>query len=150
MADNPQEFPTIIGPDASFKGELSFEKGVRLQGKFEGNILTQGRLHVTKEAHMSADVDAGAISVEGNVKGKLNASDRIELKQSARVDGDIRANKLTVDEGAVFNGHISVGPEAVKGGAGGGGAAGAARPAQQTARPVIGTMPQGQGVKQPA
>ena len=29
MADpNQQEFPTIIGPDASFKGELTFEKGV--------------------------------------------------------------------------------------------------------------------------
>ena len=29
MADggNQQEFPTILGPDASFKGELTFEKG---------------------------------------------------------------------------------------------------------------------------
>ena len=48
MADagNQQEFPTVIGPDASFKGELSFEKGLRLMGKFEGKINTPGRLHV--------------------------------------------------------------------------------------------------------
>ena len=30
MAEGGQEFPTILGPDANFKGELSFEKGMRL------------------------------------------------------------------------------------------------------------------------
>ena len=115
MADNAgQEFPTIIGPDASFKGELSFEKGMRLQGKFEGKINTAGRLHIAKEAKMQADVEAAAIIVEGDVRGNLTASDRIELKSSARYEGDLHAAKLVVDEGAAFNGHVTVGPEASK------------------------------------
>ncbi len=117
MADtNPTDFPTILGPDASFKGELTFEKGMRLQGRFEGSINTPGRLHVSREAKMSADVEAGAIIVEGDVKGNLSANDRIELKSTARYEGDLRASKLVVDEGAVFSGHVTVGPEAVKGG----------------------------------
>lgn len=114
MADNIGEFPTIIGPDASFKGELTFEKGLRLQGKFEGKINTAGRLHVAKEARLNADVDAGTITVEGEVKGNLTAADRIELKNSARYEGDLSASKLVVEEGAVFSGHVSVGPEAVR------------------------------------
>src|SRR3989440_10005598 len=99
MADAPgnSEYPTTLGPDASFKGELSFEKGLRLQGKFEGKITSAGRLHVAKEAHMQADVETSAIVVEGEVKGNLTASDRIELKNSARYEGDLRATKLTVD-----------------------------------------------------
>ena len=109
-----QEYPTTLGPDASFKGELTFEKGMRLQGKFEGKITTPGRLHVAREAHMQADVDAGAIIVEGDVHGNLTASDKIELKQSTRYEGDLRASKLVVDEGAVFSGHVTVGPDAVK------------------------------------
>ncbi|MEO6434190.1 MAG: polymer-forming cytoskeletal protein [Tepidisphaeraceae bacterium] len=109
-----QEFPTIIGPDATFKGEMTFEKGLRLMGKFEGRINTGGRLHIAKEARMQADVESAAIIVEGEVKGNLTASDRIELKQSARLEGDLRATKLTVDEGAVFSGHVTVGPDAVK------------------------------------
>jgi cytoskeletal protein CcmA (bactofilin family) len=126
MADgNQQEFPTIIGPDASFKGELTFEKGMRLMGKFEGRINTAGRLHVAKEARMQADVESGAIIVEGDVKGNLTANDRIELKQTCRLEGDLRATKLTVEEGAVFSGHVTVGPDAVKG-----------RPAQPAARPA--------------
>jgi cytoskeletal protein CcmA (bactofilin family) len=106
-----QEFPTILGPDANFKGELSFEKGMRLMGRFEGKVSTPGRIHVAREAKMSADVEAGAIVVEGDVQGNLMANDRIELKQTARYEGDLRATKLVVDEGAVFNGHVSVGPD---------------------------------------
>ncbi len=109
-----QEYPTVLGHDAVFKGELTFEKGLRLNGKFEGKINTAGRLHVSKEAKLQADVEAGAIVVEGEVTGNLVANDRIELKQSARYEGDLRASKLVVDEGAVFSGHVTVGPEAVK------------------------------------
>ena len=122
MADGPnqaqgnQEFPTVLGPDATFKGELSFEKGMRLMGRFEGKVNTPGRVHITREAKMSADVEAGGIVVEGEVQGNLSAADRIELKNSARYEGDLRASKLVVDEGAVFNGHVSVGPDSVKGG----------------------------------
>ena len=123
-----EEFPTVIGPDASFKGELTFEKGMRLQGKFEGKINTPGRVHIAREAKLQADVEAGAVIIEGEVKGNLIASDRVELKQSARYEGDLQASKLVVDEGAVFSGHVTVGPDAVKGGARPVGQHGAARP----------------------
>lgn len=115
MADiSNQEFPTVLGPDAVFKGELTFEKGLRLQGKFEGTINSVGRLHISKEAKLTGDVEASAIIVEGEVKGNLTAADRIELKASARYEGDVHASKLVVDEGAAFNGHVTVGPDAVK------------------------------------
>ena len=118
MADGnpgPGEFPTVLGPDANFKGELSFEKGMRLMGKFEGRITSAGRLHIAKEAKMQADAESGAIVVEGEVKGNLTAADRVELKSTARIEGDLRATKLTVEEGAVFTGHVAIGPDAVKG-----------------------------------
>jgi cytoskeletal protein CcmA (bactofilin family) len=138
MADNSgTEFPTIIGPDASFKGELTFDKGLRLQGKFEGKINSGGRLHVAREARMQADVDAAQIIVEGEVRGNLSASDRVELKASARCEGDLRASKLVVDEGAVYSGNVTVGPDAVKGGPRPqGGAGGALRPTPVVATPV--------------
>jgi cytoskeletal protein CcmA (bactofilin family) len=106
-----QEFPTILGPDANFKGELNFDKGMRLMGRFEGKINTPGRVHIAKEAKMQADVEAGAIIVEGDVQGNMSANDRIELKQTARYEGDLRATKLVVDEGAIFSGHVTVGPD---------------------------------------
>ena len=149
MADagSNQEYPTILGPDANFKGEMNFEKGLRLQGRFEGKMNTPGRLHVAKEARMQADVDCGALIVEGDVKGNLSANDRIELKSTARYEGDLRTSKLTVDEGAVFNGHVTVGPEAIKNrppGAQGAPGAGAGAPRMANMPPA---QPQGQPVK---
>src|SRR5687768_3007146 len=136
--------PTILGPAANFKGEMSLEKVLRLKGRFEGRMNTPGRLQMAREARLQADVDCGALIVEGDVKGNLSANDRIELKSTARYEGDLRASKLTVDEGAIFNGHVSVGPEAVKNkpaGAPGGGAGaqprvGATGPAQPQGQPV--------------
>lgn len=125
-----QEFPTIIGQDASFKGEMTFEKGLRLQGKFEGKVSSAGRLHVAKEARLTADCEVGSIIVEGEVKGNLTAQDRIEFKSSARYEGDLRASKLVVDEGAIFSGNVTVGPDAVKRGAA------PAAPATPAARPA--------------
>ena len=116
MADNNQDTPTILGPDANFKGELSFEKGMRLHGRFEGKITTPGRVIIAKEAKMQADVDAGSILVEGDVRGNLSVTDRVEMKNSARYEGDLRASKLVMEEGAVFSGHVTVGPEATKSG----------------------------------
>jgi len=114
MADATNDFPTVLGPDAIFKGELTFEKGMRLQGRFEGKINTAGKLHIAREAKLQADVEANGIIVEGEVKGNLQAQDRIELKQTARYEGDLKAAKLIVEEGAVFTGHVTVGPDAVK------------------------------------
>jgi cytoskeletal protein CcmA (bactofilin family) len=60
-----QEFTTVLGPDASFKGDLTFEKGMRLHGKLSGTVTTAGRLHVAREAKMDAEVEAGSIILEG-------------------------------------------------------------------------------------
>lgn len=110
----PVEFPTVIGADAIFKGELAFEKGVRVDGRVEGKIATKGHLAVSQGGQLQADVDAGSIIIEGEVKGNLTAGDRVELRKSARLKGDITASKLLVMEGAAFNGHCSIGPEAHK------------------------------------
>ncbi len=111
------EFTTVIGADANFKGELTFEKGVRVDGRIEGKVTTKGNLAVSNAGKLQADVNAGAIVVEGEVQGNLTASNRVELRKTARLKGDIRATKLLVAEGATFIGHCTVGANASQAGA---------------------------------
>lgn len=110
VSDN--DFPTIIGTDASFKGELSFEKGVKILGSFEGRISTKGNLVVASEGSIQADVEAGTITVEGEINGNISAQDLVELKNSARLQGDLRCERLIVVDGAHFVGHCNVGSDA--------------------------------------
>ena len=106
--------PTVLGSDSTFKGEATFDKSMSVHGRFEGKITTAGTLHVAREARMEVEVEAGQIVVEGEVHGQLTAGQRLELKQSARYEGDVHASRMVVEEGAIFSGHMSVGPDAVK------------------------------------
>ncbi len=108
-AEGNGEYPTIIGPDAKFKGELSFEKGVRVIGQFEGTIKSKGHLHVAEGARLKADVDAGDIDVDGEIKGNVTANGKVNLKSSARLEGDLHTARLEVADGATFIGNCVVG-----------------------------------------
>lgn len=112
MADTDAngEYPTILGADARFKGELEFDKGVRLLGTFDGSIKSKGRLHVAPGAKLNAEVNAADVQVEGEVRGNLTASGRVHLKSTARLEGDLKTARLEVTEGAVFIGRCEVGP----------------------------------------
>ena len=109
MADVDNEYPTTIGADAVFKGQLQFEKGVRLLGKFEGEINSDGQLLVAEGATLTGDVKASAIRIEGRVQGNLEAKNKIQLTASARLEGDVQTQRLEVAEGAVLVGRCTVG-----------------------------------------
>jgi cytoskeletal protein CcmA (bactofilin family) len=109
MSDTGSEYPTTIGADASFKGQLQFEKGARVLGKFEGEITTKGQMLIAEGATLSGEVRSGDIRVEGQVNGNLHATGKIELAASARLEGDIQASRLEVAEGAVLIGRCTVG-----------------------------------------
>lgn len=113
MADTGTE-PTVIGNDIHIKGEMTFQKTVRLTGTFEGSITGQGELQISKGAACKANVDAAAVVVDGIVEGNLVAKEKVQLNSSGVVRGDIVAGQMVMTEGASFFGQCSVGPEAVK------------------------------------
>jgi cytoskeletal protein CcmA (bactofilin family) len=112
MTDSNSEYPTILGPDARFKGELSFDRGVRIEGAFDGHIKSKGTLHVAEGAKVSANVEAASVRVEGECKGNLTATEKLQLMATAKMEGDIRANRLEIADGAIFIGNVIVGQAA--------------------------------------
>ena len=109
MASSNDEFSTTIGPDAVIKGQLQFEKGIRLMGKVEGEIDTGGELFIGESATLSGDAKAATIRLEGRVKGNLTADSKVQLSASARLEGDLQTARLEVAEGAVLVGRCSIG-----------------------------------------
>ncbi len=113
MADstpNKDDYATVIGPDAEFKGELTFQGGVRVDGKFEGSISTSGKVLVSKGGELKAEVKSNSLVLEGRLIGNLSAQDRVELRATGQMHGDLKAAKLLVVEGATFVGRCEVGP----------------------------------------
>lgn len=105
---------TVIGGDVVIKGEISVEKGLRIDGQIEGAITTKGKVLVGKSGQLRAEVRAGILIVEGKISGNITVMDRVQIDASGQVHGDLTAGKLAVAEGATFVGKINVGPEALK------------------------------------
>ena len=110
MADSSQEFATIIGADANFKGDLKFESAAKFLGRFEGSISSKGKVHIADGSQCKATIAAKEVAVEGHIEGNVEASDRIEVKPTGIVTGDIIAARMTMAEGASINGYCRIGP----------------------------------------
>lgn len=109
MPSTNGEFSTTIGPDAVFKGELSFKKDLRLLGRVEGAIKSAGSLLIGDGATLEGDAKAGSIRLDGRVKGNLIADGKVHLSASARLEGDLCTARLEVAEGAVLVGMCTIG-----------------------------------------
>jgi cytoskeletal protein CcmA (bactofilin family) len=98
----------LLGRGSEFEGKLTFEGTVRIDGKFNGTILTDDTLVVGEGAKVSAEVTCGTIIVHGEVVGNIRARGAVELHQPARVRGNIETPSLMVDRGVVFEGQAKM------------------------------------------
>ncbi len=109
MAQSNDEFDTVLGADATFKGDLSFESAAKVLGRFEGSIKAKGRVYVADGSTCKATLIAKEIAVEGLVDGNVEADDRVELKPTGKILGDVVAKRMTMADGATLDGHVRIG-----------------------------------------
>lgn len=94
-----------------FSGDLKFEDGFRIDGRFEGKITSGSELVLGETAEVDAEINVGKLSVNGSLKGTVVVKDRIELHPKARVLADLTTPALSIDEGAFFQGSCKMGQE---------------------------------------
>jgi cytoskeletal protein CcmA (bactofilin family) len=96
---------TTLGRETSFSGILRFKESLRIQGKFEGEIDSLGKLFIDSDAVVNAHrIRASSVVVGGVVHGDIEAADRLEMLPSAKVYGNVRTSKLRIADGVVFEG----------------------------------------------
>jgi cytoskeletal protein CcmA (bactofilin family) len=103
----------FIDKGSQVRGDLSFEEGFRIDGRFEGKIRSGSELVIGETAEVSADIDVGRLSVNGSLKGSVKAAERVELLTKARVFADVTTPVLRIEEGAMFQGSCQMGEEPV-------------------------------------
>ena len=104
----------MMGHDTSFNGDLKFTESFRIDGKFNGKIVSGETLIIGETGEIDAEIDVSFIYINGNVKGKLNAKERIEIFSKGRVTGSICAPKLIIEEGAFFQGSCQMNLKALE------------------------------------
>lgn len=99
----------FLGEGTSFKGTLTFEGTVRIDGKIEGEIFTKDTLVIGGGAQVIATIHAGVVSISGSVTGNITAEKKIEIHPSGKLFGNISTPSLVIEEGVIFEGSCTMG-----------------------------------------
>ena len=99
-----EQVGTIIGNDTSFKGNITSQGTIRIDGFHDGELITEGDLVVGEGGRLQSQIKARNALVAGTLNGNVEVSDKLELLATAKVYGDIKVGTLTINEGAVFRG----------------------------------------------
>ncbi len=110
MARRREEEEKILDVNAAMQGSLVFSDPVnlRISGRFEGSLKTKGTLTIGAKASVMADIDGENIIISGYVKGRIKATSLVALTSTANVSSDIETSRLSIEEGAVFNGKCKI------------------------------------------
>ncbi len=98
----------FIDQGSDFQGKLTFKDTVRIDGSFQGEITSENTLIIGETGTIEATINSNTVVVSGTVVGNVIASRQIVLHKSAQVTGDLEAPSLVIEEGAIFNGQISM------------------------------------------
>jgi len=109
---NVSNSTAYLDAGSRISGKLYFETAARIDGQVEGEINSKDSLAIGESAVVSAQIKADSVVVAGKVSGDIVAIKRIEIKPSAKVMGNITAPILVINEGALFEGHCAMQPEA--------------------------------------
>lgn len=103
-----EEVSAFVGRGVDFKGTITYNGTVRIDGSLEGEIHTDGILLVGEEAVIAAKVTAGTIVCKGKITGEMHAREKIKLLCPAVVSGGVKTPMLSIEDGVLLNGTLEM------------------------------------------
>jgi cytoskeletal protein CcmA (bactofilin family) len=98
---------SVIGTDLTILGDritIISQNKLQVDGDVRGNVHGK-HVVITEEGSVVGTVSAETIEVRGGVRGSIRAVS-VKLQASAQVQGDITHQKLSIAEGAEFDGSV--------------------------------------------
>jgi len=105
------EISAFLGKGTEFKGVLSFEGTIRVDGKVEGEVISKDTLIAGDGAFLQGEISVGTIISSGKVVGNIYASQQVHLLAPANIQGNIKTPKLIIEEGVTFDGKCEMAGE---------------------------------------
>jgi cytoskeletal protein CcmA (bactofilin family) len=98
------EITAFLGKGTEFKGVLSFEGTIRVDGKVDGEVISKDTLIAGDGAFLQGEITVGTIICSGKIVGNVNASQKVHIIAPGIVQGNIKTPKLIIEDGVTFDG----------------------------------------------
>ena len=100
----PKRITTTLGRETVFNGVMKFRDSLKIDGKFDGEIVSSGFLFVENGAVVTANIKVGSVVIGGVVRGNIEATEKLEMLSTGKVFGSIKTAKLKIADGVQFEG----------------------------------------------
>src|SRR5687768_11659144 len=105
-AAKPQSrIDSLIGAGTTLEGNMTFSGGLRVDGRINGNVASNGdqpgTMVISEQAEVNGEIRVNHIIVNGRVNGPIHASETLDLQAKAHVSGDVHYRRLEIQGGAV-------------------------------------------------
>jgi cytoskeletal protein CcmA (bactofilin family) len=100
---------SYFGRNLAVTGRISGEDNLNLHGCLEGDIELAGHLVIGRDAVIEGTATADRVTAGGRFSGTLTADTILQIESGASICGNVKTPRLTVQEGALFNGELKMG-----------------------------------------
>ena len=98
-----------VSRNINVSGKLVFQEPVRIEGSFRGEVSSIDLIVITEEGAVDGRIKTPRLMVLGELRGDFIGSKSVVLGPRSRMKGRIEADRLTVCEGARYEGDVVVG-----------------------------------------
>jgi cytoskeletal protein CcmA (bactofilin family) len=113
------EAPASVAPTANgvsriqgglkIHGEISGNSDLYIDGELQGKIRLGGAsVVIGPNGKIQADIEAGAVTIDGSVQGNIKASESVRLGAGSRVQGSVLTPRIGIDDGARLRGKVEM------------------------------------------
>ena len=97
------EFNKILS-GTEFRGDIVSDSNIQIEGDIIGNVSCSGKVLIGSSGKLKGNLVCVNAEIDGTVHGELTVENLLTMHSTARIKGDIQSTKLTIEEGAYFEG----------------------------------------------
>ena len=99
---------TYIAPGTVFKGEITGQTELIVDGSVEGRLDLTGTVKVGPKGAVTGEIEARTVEVAGKVRGDIHGRERLDILASANIEGDLSSPRVVIADGAFFKGSVEM------------------------------------------
>lgn len=99
---------SLIGHGGTLEGKVICDTNLRIEGTFSGEIICSGVVTVGEDGMVRASIEAKEIVIAGKVYGDVISEGRLIMTETGQLHGNIVAGALSITEGSILNGSITM------------------------------------------
>lgn len=99
---------TIIGQGVEVKGTFVSKSAIRIEGRVEGNVQSEGDVVIGREGRVKGDIHARVVVIAGRLNGQAFAEAKVEIHAGGQLFGDIKSPTVVIVEGGIFEGQCEM------------------------------------------